>query len=435
MSDSNTLSEPTRVQKNLFAQLEIDTRLLGMIGAFIVICLVFQMLTGGLFDGRFLTARNIFNLTIQTVSVGIMATGMVFVIVTRNIDLSVGSLLATCSAMMAVVQTVVAPQWLGLDLGHGLIAPLAIVVGLLTGVIIGAFHGWLIGYLTIPAFIVTLGGLFVWRNVAWHLTGGQTIGPLDQNFQLFGGIGGTLGVAGSWIFGLIAVAAALYGMMSARRARVRHEFPVKPMWAEFVIAGIVVVAILGFVAILNSYEIPTRRLQRIFEARGEVMPEGYSTGYGIPFSVLILIAVAVIMTVTAQRTRLGRYIFATGGNPEAAQLSGIRTRALTVKIFMIVGALCAISAIVASSRQTFHSNDIGTLDELRVIAAAVIGGTALSGGIGTIYGAILGALIMQSLQSGMAMVGVDAPYQNIVVGIVLVLAVYIDILYRKRTGS
>ena len=431
MSDSNALNEPTRTQKSFLAQLEVDTRLLGMIGAFVVLCLVFNLLT----DGRFLTPRNIFNLTIQTVSVAIMATGMVFVIVTRNIDLSVGSLLATCSAMMAMFQTLVAPEWLGLELGHGMIAPIAILVGLATGTIIGAFHGWLIGYLTIPAFIVTLGGLFVWRNVSWHLTGGQTIGPLDLNFQAFGGINGTLGVTGSWIFGLLAVAVALYGLYSSRRAKLSHDFPVKPVWAELVIAGIVIVAILGFVAILNSYDIPTRRLARMFEARGEVMPEGFTTGYGIPYSVLILIAVAVVMTITAQKTRLGRYIFATGGNPEAAQLSGIQTRVLTVKIFMIVGALCAISAIVASSRQTFHSNDIGTLDELRVIAAAVIGGTALSGGIGTIYGAILGALIMQSLQSGMAMVGVDAPYQNIVVGIVLVLAVYIDILYRKRTGS
>jgi D-xylose transport system permease protein len=364
-----------------------------------------------------------------------MATGMVFVIVTRNIDLSVGSLLATCSAVMAMTQTVVAPQWLGLDLGSPMIAPMAVLVGLLTGCIIGAFQGWLIGYLTIPAFIVTLGGLFVWRNVAWHLTSGQTIGPLDGNFQKFGGINGTLGETGSWIFGLIAVAIALYGLFSARRAKVNHDFPVKPVWAELTIAGVVAVAILGFVAILNAYDIPTRRLERMFEARGEVMPEGFTTGYGIPYSVLILIVVAVVMTVVAQKTRIGRYIFATGGNPEAAQLSGIRTRALTVKIFMIVGLLCAISAIVASARQTFHSNDIGTLDELRVIAAAVIGGTALSGGVGTIYGAILGALIMQSLQSGMAMVGVDAPYQNIVVGIVLVLAVYIDIIYRKRTGS
>ena len=298
---TNTLNEPTKVRKNLLAQLEIDTRLLGMIGAFVVLCLVFNFLT----DGRFLTPRNIFNLTIQTVSVAIMATGMVFVIVTRNIDLSVGSLLATCSAMMAMVQVLVAPQWLGLGLEHPLIAPLAILVGLLTGAIIGAFHGWLIGYLTIPAFIVTLGGLFVWRNVAWHLTGGQTIGPLDETFQLFGGIGGTLGVAGSWVFGLIAVVFALYGLISARRARVRHEFPVKPVWAEVVIAAVVTVAILGFVAILNAYEVPTRRLERIFEARGEVMPEGYTTGYGIPYSVLILIVVTVVMTLIAQKTRLG----------------------------------------------------------------------------------------------------------------------------------
>ena len=143
----------------------------------------------------------------------------------------------------------------------------------------------------------------------------------------------------------------------------------------------------------------------------------------------------VVMTVVARRTRLGRYIFATGGNPDAAELSGINTRLLTVKVFALMGLLCGLSAIVAQARLANHTNDIGTLDELRVIAAAVIGGTALAGGIGTIYGAILGAVIMQSLQSGMAMVGVDAPFQNIVVGAVLVIAVWIDIQYRKRTGE
>jgi D-xylose transport system permease protein len=163
--------------------------------------------------------------------------------------------------------------------------------------------------------------------------------------------------------------------------------------------------------------------------------EGCKAVYGLPISVLLLIAIATVMTIVAQKTRLGRYIFAAGGNPDAAELSGIDTRLLTVKVFAIVGALCALSAVVASARLTFHSNDIGTLDELRVIAAAVIGGTALAGGVGTIYGAILGALIMQSLQSGMAMVGVDAPYQNIVVGVVLVVAVLVDIIYRRRTGD
>jgi D-xylose transport system permease protein len=219
-----------------------------------------------------------------------------------------------------------------------------------------------------------------------------------------------------------------------RRNKLSHGFAVKPMWAEAALAVLIAAAILGFVAMLNAYEIPEARLRRIFEARGEVMPEGFTAGYGLPISVLVLIVLAVVMTVVARRTRLGRYIFATGGNPDAAELSGINTRMLTVKVFAIMGALCALSAVVASARLANHSNDIGTLDELRVIAAAVIGGTALAGGIGTIYGAILGALIMQSLQSGMAMVGVDAPFQNIVVGAVLVAAVLIDIIYRKRTG-
>ncbi|WP_394690479.1 sugar ABC transporter permease [Hoeflea sp.] len=431
MTDTPTAASAPPKPRNFFSVLEIDTRLLGMIGAFVVICLVFNFLT----DGRFMTPRNLFNLTIQTASVAIMATGMVFVIVTRNIDLSVGSLLATCSAMMAMTQTWFVPDWLGLGLNNPATMPIAVVVGILTGLLIGAFQGWLIGYLAIPAFIVTLGGFLVWRNVAWHLTKGQTIGPLDENFQLFGGINGTLGETWSWIFAVVAIIGSLYALIQSRRTRVAHEFPVKPMWAEALIGVIIAATIIGFVAILNAYEIPTARLQRIYEARGEILPEGTVEGYGIPISVLVLILIVIVMTIVALRTRLGRYIFATGGNPEAAALAGINTRLLTVKVFAIMGMLCAISAIVASSRQTFHSNDIGTLDELRVIAAAVIGGTALAGGMGTIYGAVLGALIMQSLQSGMAMVGVDAPYQNMVVGSVLVLAVFIDILYRRRTGD
>ncbi|MDD7972201.1 sugar ABC transporter permease [Roseinatronobacter alkalisoli] len=436
MSTPNTanraLSGADKAKKTrLIDALELDTRLLGMIGAFILVAVVFNVLT----DGRFLTPRNVFNLTIQTASVAIMATGMVFVIVTRHIDLSVGALLATCSAVMAMMQTAWLPQFLGLPLGHPLIPWLAIGAGILTGGLIGAFQGYLAGYLLIPAFIVTLGGLLVWRNVAWYLTNGQTIGPLDQTFQMFGGINGTMGEFWSWVVGIVATLAALAALWSKRRDKLRHDFPVKPLWAEMALGAIIAGAILGLITVLNSYQVPAARLQREFAARGETMPDGFTAAYGLPISVLLLIVVAIVMTVVARRTALGRYIFATGGNPQAAELSGINTRLLTVKVFAIMGALCAISAVVASARLTNHSNDIGTLDELRVIAAAVIGGTALAGGIGTIYGAILGALIMQSLQSGMAMVGVDAPLQNIVVGSVLVLAVLIDIIYRRRTGK
>ena len=430
MADSATSQSAPPARKG-FAALELDPRLLGMIGAFILIALAFHLASGG----RFITPRNLFNLTIQTASVAIMATGMVFIIVDRHIDLSVGSILATASAVMAVTQTEVMPNWLGLGLNHPATAWVAIAVGIITGGAIGAFQGWLIGYLTIPAFIVTLGGLLVWRNVAWYITSGQTIGPLDSTFQLFGGINGTLGQTGSWILAIAASVAAVWALWSARRNKITHEFHVKPLWAEAAVGAIIVVAIMGFVAIMNAYTIPSRLLERRFEARGEVMPEGLTQGYGVPISVVLLIAVAIVMTIIARRTRFGRYIFATGGNPDAAELSGINTRLLTVKIFTLLGVLCAISAVVASSRLTYHSNDIGVLDELRVIAAAVIGGTALKGGVGTIYGAIIGALIMQSLQSGMAMVGVDAPLQNIVVGAVLVAAVLIDIWYRRRIGS
>ncbi|MFN4010206.1 MAG: sugar ABC transporter permease [Pannonibacter sp.] len=431
MSDATLSGSKTPTARSLVSALQLDTRLLGMIGAFVVLCIAFNIFT----DGRFLTPRNIFNLTIQTVSVAIMATGMVFIIVTRHIDLSVGSLLATVAAVMAVMQTQMLPTALGLGLGNPSIWIIALVVGLIVGAVIGAFQGWMVGYLGIPAFIVTLGGLLVWRNAAWFITDGQTIGPLDETFAMMGGAGGTLGETWSWIIGLVAVAASIWLLLSARRRRAAHGFPIKPVWAEVTMAVIISGAILGFVAVLNAAEIPTQRLQRMFAAQGQTMPEGLVMGYGIPISVLLLIIVAIAMTIVARRTRFGRYVFATGGNPDAAELSGINTRLLTVKVFALMGGLCALSAAVASARLGFSTNDIGTLDELRVIAAAVIGGTALSGGIGTIYGAILGALIMQSLQSGMAMVGVDAPLQSIVVGIVLVLAVLVDILYRKRTGD
>lgn len=433
MTDSTQTPGHTAAQtrRNFFQSLELDTRLLGMIGAFVIIAIGFSIATGG----NFLTPRNIFNLTVQTVSVAIMATGMVFVIVTRNIDLSVGALLAICSAVIAMMQTRWLPGVFGVELGSPLIAPLAVLSGLVIGTLIGAFNGMLIGYQAIPAFIVTLGGFLVWRYAGWFLTEGQTIAPLDGNFILLGGAEGTLGEFWSWVVGVIASLGAVWSVYNARRNRIKHDFPTKPLWAECVIGGAFVIAIMGFIATLNAYNIPRGKLRRIFEARGEVMPDGFTAGHGLPISVLILIVVAIVMTIIARKTRLGRYIFATGGNPDAASLSGINTRLLTVKVFAIMGFLCGLSAIVAQARLQAHTTDIGTLDELRVIAAAVIGGTALAGGAGTIYGAILGALIMQSLTSGMGMVGVDSPLQNIVVGAVLVFAVWVDIVYRRKTGD
>jgi D-xylose transport system permease protein len=364
-----------------------------------------------------------------------MATGMVFVIVTRHIDLSVGAMLGLVGMLMGTLQLNVLPGILGFD--NGAIWIITVLFGLAAGTAIGAFQGWLIGYLTIPAFIVTLGGLLVWRGAAWWVTGGQTVAPLDARFRLLGGgAEGTLGAPLSWIVAVIATVVALGLMFRSRRNKAAHDFAVKPLWAESVLAAVVAASILGFTWVMVSYPIPERAAVRILEGQGKPVPEGaINLAHGIAIPVIILLVVALVMTVIAQRTRFGRYVFATGGNPDAAELSGINTKMLTVKVFALMGALTAISAVIASARLGAVGNNLGTLDELRVIAAAVIGGTALSGGIGTIYGAVLGALIMQSLQSGMAMVGVDAPLQSIVVGVVLVFAVFIDIVYRRRTST
>ncbi len=416
--------------KRFFANLGIDLRLLGMIGALVLIWLMFHITT----DGRFLTPRNLFNLSVQTASVAVMATGMVFIIVTRHIDLSVGSLLGLLGMVMGAVQAKILPEYLGL--GHWSIWIITVFVGIGLGVLIGAFQGWIIGYLTVPAFIVTLGGFLVYRGAAWWVTSGQTVAPLDPTYKLLGGgAEGTLGETLSWALGVLAAIAAVAVMVLSRRTKERHGIRVKPGWAEGTLIGLVVALIVGFTWLMNSYKVPDRAAARIAEARGWDVPDDFTMNHGIAIPVVILLAVAIVMTIISRRTRFGRYVYATGGNPEAAELSGINTRLLTVKIFALMGGLTAIASVIASARLGAVGNDLGTLDELRVIAAAVIGGTALSGGFGTIYGAVIGALIMQSLQSGMAMVGVDAPLQSIVVGMVLVLAVYIDIVYRRRTGS
>lgn len=416
--------------RNFFSKLGIDTRLLGMIGALVVLWIVFDLITGG----RFLTPRNLFNLSVQTASVAVMATGMVFVIVTRHIDLSVGSLLGFIGMTVAALQVHVLPDYLGL--GHWSIWIIAVLTAILMGAALGAIQGAIIGYLTVPAFIVTLGGLLVYRGAMWWVTKGQTVAPLDPTFRLLGGgAEGTLGETLSWLFGIVAAVIAVGLILMSRRRKTSHGFKVKPVWAEATLMGLAGGLVICFVWVMNSYPIPKGALKRIAAARDIELTEGLTMYHGIAIPVVILLVVTVGMTIVAQRTRFGRYIYATGGNPEAAELSGINTRFLTVKIFALMGALTGISAIIASARLGAVDVGLGTLDELRVIAAAVIGGTALSGGFGTIYGAVIGALIMQSLQSGMASVGVDAPLQSIVVGFVLVFAVWVDIIYRRKTGA
>ncbi len=411
---------------------EIDTRLLGMIIALAVIWVGFHFQSGGVF----LTPRNLWNLSVQTSTVAVMATGMVLVIVSRNIDLSVGSLMGFLGMVMGAVQArfIPLPEYLGLGFDQPYTWIVTLAVGMALGAAIGALHGTIIAFFEIPAFIVTLGGLLIWRGAAWWVASGQTIAPLDSTFQLLGGgAHGSIGATMSWIVGGLICVGIIATIISGRSQRRRFQFPLRPLWAEFVLVGVGCAAVLGAVAVVNSYPWPVGIARRYAEANNIPWPEGgliIPTGIAIP--VLIAIGVAMVMTFIANRTRFGRYVFALGGNPEAAELGGINTRWVIVKIFIVMGILCAISAAIATARLNASTNALGVLTELYVIAAAVIGGSSFAGGIGTVPGAILGALIMQSLQSGMVLMRIDAPMQNIVVGIVLVLAVGLDTIYRRR---
>jgi len=438
MTDSKTTNPATQTNMSPVAKFlratELDTRLLGMFGALALIWLGFHYY-GVIFNdfGAFLTARNLWNLSVQTSSIGIMATGMVLVIVTRNIDLSVGALLGVTGMTMGILQVDILPQYLGL--GSPAIWIITVIFGITLGATIGAFHGWLIAYRGIPAFIVTLGGLLVWRGSAFLANNGKTISPVDSTFQLLGGGPyGAVGATGSWIVGILACLGILWLTVSGRRNRLRHEFALRPMWAEVFVSGAAMAMVIGAVLLVNSYPWPIGIVKQYTAANGLTIPEGglfISHGFAIP--VLILAGVGILMTILMTKTRFGRYVFAIGGNPEAAALAGINVKWMTLKIFALMGALAGLAAVVASARLNSATNALGVLDELYVIAAAVIGGTSLAGGVGTIYGAILGALVMQSLQTGMVLIGFDTSVQQIVVGSVLVLAVYLDNLYRKRT--
>lgn len=407
---------------------EIDTRMLGMIGALLLIWITFNLFS----DGRFLSARNLWNLSVQTASVAVMTTGMVLVIVTRNIDLSVGSILGFVAMIMGVTQAEWLPSLLGR--GHPATWVIALAVGILLGALIGALHGYVIAYLSVPAFIVTLGGLLVWRGAAWWVTSGRTIAPMDSTFRLMGGGAyGAVGAFWSWVVGGIACTGIIAMTLLGRRNRRRFNFTLRPMWAEVTMMSVGCAAVLGAVAVANAYPWPVGIVRRYAQANNIDIPDGgLFISHGIAIPVLIAVCVGVVMTFITRQTRFGRYVFAIGGNPEAAALAGINTRWVTMKIFILMGALCGIAGAISTARLNASTNAQGTLDELLVIAAAVIGGTSLGGGVGTVAGAMLGALVMQSLQSGMVMMGLDSPLQNIVVGTVLVFAVWLDSLYRKR---
>jgi len=381
-------------------------------------------------DGRFLRPVNLVNLAVQSVSVAIIATGMTMVIVARQIDLSVGSIVGVVGMTYAYLMARVLPDILGF--GNPWIWVIALAAGLALGSLIGAVQGFIVAYVGVPSFVVTLGGLLIFRGATWMVTRGVTISPVDPTFQLLGGgPRGSIGGTASWVVGGLACLAIVALLASGRRQRLRFGFPLRPMWAEALVGTVSSLAVLGIVWLFYSYKWPPALAERHAAETGiTIPPEGLAAG--IPWPVVLLLAVTLVMSFVATRRRFGRYVFAIGGNPEASELAGINTKWTVMKTFILIGLLCAVSAAVATARLDGSTLDLGEGYELYVIAASVIGGTSFSGGIGTIPGAVLGALVMSSLAYGLSFMGLSSPIQDIFAGIVLIIAVAFDTINRRR---
>ena len=428
---SSQTQPPARTSlRSLLAQTEIDLRLFGMLVALAAILLTFNILSGG----KFFQPTNMVTLSVQAAGVAIIATGMVMVIVSRNIDLSVGSLVGIIAMTYALLMTDWMPHILGMGADFPFRWVIALGIGVVMGALIGALQGFIIAYIGVPSFIVTLGGLLSIRGFVWYLSSGAAVSGLDPNFQLIGGgaqgsVGGTL----TWILGLVGCLAIIALLINGRRQRRRFGFPVRPVWAEVLLGVIGCLAVLGVAAFANANFWPKGLADRYAAANNIVVPAGgLLIPTGFPYPIILLIGVTLVMTWMATRRRFGRYVYAYGGNPDAAELAGINTRWTILKTYVVMGVLCALAAAIASARLNGATLDVGQSYELYVIAAAVVGGTSFAGGIGTIPGAVLGAFVMQSLAYGLSFMGVNSPGQNVVAGIVLIVAVGLDAFNRRR---
>jgi D-xylose transport system permease protein len=361
-----------------------------MVFALVAIWIYFQVSTESIFLG----SRNFSNLMRQTSVTGVLAVGMLMVIITAQIDLSIGSVVGLAGGIAAIMQG----WW-----GYGLVPSLT--AGIAVAILIGAAQGSLTAYLNIPAFIVTLGGLLAWRGVVLGLSRGETI-PLQ--LQAFKAIGQNyIDRRVGWLLAGLAIAAVAWMTLARNRARRRHALEVPALASTAVRIVLPAAVILWFTYSMNTYE-------------------------GVPIPVIILIAIALAGAFLTQNTTFGRYLYAIGGNPDAARLSGINIRRHILAVFCIMGGLAGVASIIYTARVGSASPDAGQLLELDAIAACVIGGTSLMGGRGTVFGAILGALIMASLDNGMSLMRVEPYSQMIIKGAILVAAVGLDMAGRKR---
>ena len=376
--------------------------------ALALIWILFTILT----DGIFLKARNISNLFRQASIISFLATGMVLVIVLGNIDLSVGSVVGFLSAVTARLQVSVFYDLLPKIFPHldrsaiGVLSTIiTIITVLLLATIIGIWQGSLIAYLKIPAFIVTLGGMQMFRGGVLGVTQGKTITPVEESLVWVaqGYVSKGLG----WILALIVVGLIFVSTFVSRAQKKSYGFEIPDMWKDMLKAAVISFVVVLYVFIMNRYR-------------------------GIQIPVLILACVALLISYISTNTRFGRYTYAVGGNLEATRLSGINIKKTIFSVHVLMGILAGVAGIILTGYVAAGTVNGGKDYELDTIASCVIGGTSLAGGKGTIIGAMVGSLIMASIVNGMSVMNMPIFWQYIVKGLVLIVAVYIDVASNKQ---
>ncbi len=389
-------NEQVQILKSL---LKGNIRQYGMILALILIMIFFAITTNGVS----LVPLNITNLLLQNGHILILAVGMLIVILTGNIDLSVGSVAAFVGAIAGIMMIKNDYNWI-----------ISSIAALGVGIAAGAWNGFWIAYVKVPPFIVTLGGMLLFRGLTLVVLKGASLGPFPDEFNnissgflpdIFGGT--TLHIL-TIVIGIVFGIGYVISVILARRKKIRYNFEVSPLWVTILTSIFVIVAINLFTFTLARYR-------------------------GFPNISLILFAVIIIYAFITRKTIFGRHIYAMGGNYEAAKLSGVKTKRMMFLIYTNMGLLSAVSGLVYAARLNSSTPKAGNLFELDAIAAAFIGGASASGGVGTVIGAVIGGLVMGVINNGMSLMSLGIDWQQVVKGLVLLLAVWFDIATKNRS--
>ncbi|QTD98339.1 multiple monosaccharide ABC transporter permease [Streptomyces cyanogenus] len=385
----------------VLAGLRRNMRQYGMLIALGLIVVLFAIWTGG----DLLLPRNVSNLVLQNSYILILAIGMMLVIIAGHIDLSVGSLTAFVGAFAAV-----------LTVQHGVAWPVALVLCLLVGGVAGSVQGCLIAYLGIPSFIVTLAGMLLFRGLTEILLKGQTLGPFPDGLQKLGN--GFLPEAGpdtnyhnlTLLLGLVLIAAVVRQEFRDRRRQQEFSLDVLPTRLFLLKLTALVAAILVLTLLLASYK-------------------------GAPIVLIILGVLVVGYGYMMRNAVFGRHIYAIGGNLPAAKLSGVKDKKVTFYVFLNMGVLAALAGMVVAARLNAASPKAGVNFELEAIASSFIGGASMSGGVGTVLGAIIGGLVLGVLNNGMNLLSVGTDWQQVIKGLALLVAVGFDVWNKRKSGS